>query len=248
MKLPRIIIEPDRIDKDEISFSLEQSRRLCSVLRLKIGDQALVSTGSKDYLVMVTLSDKKNARGRILSATEVVLSDSRFVLAFGCVRPDPMEQIFRHCTELGVTDFAPLTCVRSMRRPVTPKQRWNAIVESAAAQSHRSPAPRIFPPMRVEEFLALDIPASCKLLLSPAGAPILAGLKTADLTSVAAMAGPEGGFDDREIAAAEAAGYSPVSLGTEAILRTETAAVAVCALVMAHRALDGSAPLNPGEL
>ena len=45
--------------------------------------------------------------------------------------------------------------------------------------------------------------------------------------------GPEGGFDAQETAAAESAGFLPVSLGPR-ILRAETAVLSACVLVQ-HR-------------
>ena len=51
--------------------------------------------------------------------------------------------------------------------------------------------------------------------------------------SVALMIGPEGGFSAREVQAAQAVGFLPVSLGPR-ILRTETAAIVAAALVQSY--------------
>ena len=49
--------------------------------------------------------------------------------------------------------------------------------------------------------------------------------------SVGIFIGPEGGFDVDEIKEAEASGISPITLGKR-ILRTETAGMAVLAILM----------------
>ena len=49
--------------------------------------------------------------------------------------------------------------------------------------------------------------------------------------SVAVMIGPEGGFTEEEVAWARDNGVVPISLGPR-ILRTETAAIVACALVL----------------
>jgi 16S rRNA (uracil1498-N3)-methyltransferase len=49
--------------------------------------------------------------------------------------------------------------------------------------------------------------------------------------SLSLFVGPEGGFDEREVADARAAGVQTVSLGPQ-ILRAETAAIAATALAL----------------
>jgi len=49
--------------------------------------------------------------------------------------------------------------------------------------------------------------------------------------AVALLIGPEGGFTDEEVAAARAGGARAIGLGPR-ILRTETAAVVACALIL----------------
>ena len=51
-------------------------------------------------------------------------------------------------------------------------------------------------------------------------------------TKVELLIGPEGGLDDGEIMAAEAAGFTPVRLGPR-VLRTETAAVTALSVLQA---------------
>ena len=50
-------------------------------------------------------------------------------------------------------------------------------------------------------------------------------------TDIAVFIGPEGGFDSAEVAAAEEAGFVPVTLGKR-ILRTETAGLCVLSALM----------------
>jgi 16S rRNA (uracil1498-N3)-methyltransferase len=70
------------------------------------------------------------------------------------------------------------------------------------------------------------VPPPLRLLADPAGGP-LAEIDAGEADVLAAI-GPEGGFTERERAAALAAGWRPVSLG-QRILRVETAAVALAA-------------------
>ena len=73
-----------------------------------------------------------------------------------------------------------------------------------------------------------------RLAADPAGEPLLEESREVEAIHVAI--GPEGGFDDTELAAFQTDGWRRVSLGKR-ILRVETAAVAMAAL--AGRALGG---------
>jgi 16S rRNA (uracil1498-N3)-methyltransferase len=80
-----------------------------------------------------------------------------------------------------------------------------------------------------------DSGAAVLLPWEEAGAPlgpVLAAARAAP--AVHAAIGPEGGFAPAEIALARAAGLAPVSLGPR-ILRAETAALAVCALLLVEQ-------------
>ena len=68
------------------------------------------------------------------------------------------------------------------------------------------------------------------LIAHPCGSP-LDRTAMAEATEVIAMVGPEGGFTDEELAAAEQAGLVRVSLGPH-ILRVETAAISLAALFL----------------
>ena len=56
-------------------------------------------------------------------------------------------------------------------------------------------------------------------------------LQSAEPQNAAVIIGPEGGLTEQEVAAARKAGAEVVTLGKR-ILRTETAAIVVCAIIM----------------
>ena len=70
-----------------------------------------------------------------------------------------------------------------------------------------------------------------RLLLAPAARLRLAQMARPTI-GVTLLVGPEGGFEDGELAAAATAGFQGVSLGPR-VLRTETAAMAALAAMMA---------------
>jgi 16S rRNA (uracil1498-N3)-methyltransferase len=122
------------------------------------------------------------------------------------------------------------------RRPAEKKERWEAIVKSAAEQCGRVQCPEVEAPVMLEEFLESDLGRQTRLLLSPSAqaVPLFEVLETARPGEAVLLVGPEGGFHEDEEAHALGTGFVPVSLGSH-ILRTETAALMVSGmLVMWH--------------
>jgi 16S rRNA (uracil1498-N3)-methyltransferase len=68
---------------------------------------------------------------------------------------------------------------------------------------------------------------ACVVIAQPGGRP-LADAVSATATDILALVGPEGGFTDDELAAAEQAGAIRTALGPH-VLRVETAAIALAA-------------------
>ena len=78
-------------------------------------------------------------------------------------------------------------------------------------------------------YLPKDTPAgACVVIAHRDGRPLTADIVPAEALEVIALVGPEGGFTDQELTAAEHAGVIRISLGPH-ILRVETAAIALAA-------------------
>jgi 16S rRNA (uracil1498-N3)-methyltransferase len=154
------------------------------------------------------------------------------VLATAVPKGDRFDWLVEKATEIGVTRLVPLIARRSAVDPRSAKlDRLRRRVVEACKQSGRSRLMELDEPMRWEDWLeSPPSETSTKLLADPRGRPIGTGLGLA--RGVAIAIGPEGGFTNEEVDAAERAGYRPVSL-TPTILRVETAALASCAAVVA---------------
>jgi len=68
------------------------------------------------------------------------------------------------------------------------------------------------------------------LIAHPEGKP-LGNVRLAGVKAIFYLVGPEGGFGSEEIGQAESAGFKPVQLPVGGILRVETAAVAMLAML-----------------
>lgn len=148
-----------------------------------------------------------------------------------------MELIIQKATELGVGVIVPFRSRHSMsleeREAHQPKaHRWHAIALKAVKQCRRAAVPAVAPYCSFEEALEIARPLECKILLLEGERTHLSSFlrDTPPPGSVALMVGPEGGWDAEEIQKAREARFRAVGLGGR-ILRTETAAIAACAIL-----------------
>ena len=222
----------------------EDVNHMKNVLRLKVGEEVLVSGGNnREYLCRIREYDTDRAVLEIAEEHEAGRElPVRVHLFQGLPKGDKMELIIQKCVELGVHEIIPVTMKRCVMKLEPKKEaariaRWQAISESAAKQSGRDLIPQIHGLMSMKE--ALDYAAGMDGGMVPyelaegmeATKNALSGLKPGQ--DIAVFIGPEGGFEVSEVEACEAIGLSKVSLGKR-ILRTETAGFTTMAILMYH--------------
>jgi 16S rRNA (uracil1498-N3)-methyltransferase len=148
-----------------------------------------------------------------------------------------MELIIQKTTELGVKVIVPFKSRHSIslaeREAIQPKaHRWQPIALKAAKQCRRSIVPWVAPFCSFEKALEQARPLDLKMILLEKEeerlAPLIKDMPPPQ--GIALMVGPEGGWDGEEVEQARAEGFLFVGLGGR-ILRTETAAIAACAIL-----------------
>ena len=137
-------------------------------------------------------------------------------------------------TQLGVSRIVPFVSARSVVRTLAPakRERWARVAREAAETARRGRIPAIDEPREWDNlFDALDAPVVIAWegeVLTKLGDAIPQALR------FSLVIGPEGGLAMEEIALARDKGAVTGSLGRRN-LRSETAAIAAVALVMAAR-------------
>lgn len=223
----RIIVDERDILGNRIRLSTRNRAHICDVLRMGSGDRLIASDGSGSFLVR--LDSVREFDGWAVIEERIALPTERFLnitLAFGCVRPDPMEQIFRHCTELGVKSFIPVLFERCNRRPTEKKKRWENVIDSACSQSGRSIIPSVTDPVTLNQFLQSLHGMGGRIFLSATvGAqPMYAMMQQLESRELTILVGPEGGLTANEFQQVRAQSFLEASL-SPLTLRTETAAI-----------------------
>jgi len=150
-----------------------------------------------------------------------------------------MELIIQKATELGVKAIVPFKSLRSIslqeREARQPKaHRWQHVALRATKQCRRAYLPYVAPYCTFREALQLAEGADLKIILYEGEKgrglrELLEGVSPP--RKVALLVGPEGGWEAEEVEEASERGFVPVGMGGR-ILRTETAAITACAILM----------------
>lgn len=234
--------EPSQIGEKEICITGSDVNHIKNVLHMRPGEQVCIYDGAyHEYLCSLQTIDSDTIVAEILQKREQTSElSSKLYLFQGLPKSDKMDLIVQKAVELGACEVIPVATKRSVvkldeKKRAAKQKRWQAIAESAAKQSARAMIPQVMPVMTLQEAFAYA-DGFDKNLIPYELTEGMAGTKQAlaDLQSgmsVGVFIGPEGGFDEQEIALAREHGIVPVSLGRR-ILRTETAGLCMLSVLM----------------
>ena len=217
----------------------DASAHLLRVLRLGPGSVVRLFNGDgHDYEATLLTADRRGAEAEVTARHAVAVeSPLRITLAQGIARGEKMDLVLQKATELGVAAFAPVVTERTevkldAERTGKRLAHWQGVVVAACEQSGRAVVPRVAEPLSLAAYAAAET-AALRLVLDPRGGVGARGLSLPAGTTVALVAGPEGGLSERDLAILHAAGFTGLKLGPR-ILRTETAGLAAIAALRAH--------------
>lgn len=161
----------ENIHDTYIDITGDDVNHVKNVLRMKTGDELLISSGSNvDYYCHISEMTDDNIRAEIDSIDEEGRELGIKVWLFqGLPKGDKMELIIQKMTELGVYRIVPVSMKRSVvkldkKKADSKVKRWNMISESAAKQSKRSIIPEIMPVCTFNEALEMSQQLDVKLL------------------------------------------------------------------------------------
>ena len=207
----------------------EEAQHAAGSRRLHAGDALWLFDGRGLLARTTVIALDKRGRSielRVEERRKEAAPARRLHLASALPKGDRQSVLLDMATQLGMTDFTPLRCERSVVSASTNSaERWARVCLSACKQSRRLFLPALHPES-TPEALPLAGPA---LLAHPDGGALRAALPGAQ-SSLTLLVGPEGGFTESELRTFEDAGARRVSLG-RSILRIESAAVAMLAAV-----------------
>ena len=255
----RFYAPPDAFAPDGagVQLSPEESRHLRDVLRLRAGDEAFVFDGEgREFACVVVETGSGGGRGA-LARLEVrgraeppsPESSLRLSLGVALLKGEKFDLVVQKATELGASRIVPIVSrradvrLRDERDAGGRVERWRRLALEASKQSGRARVPPVEMPAAFGNFVAAGTDADGARLMfaerggGDAGALVRVGLSEfaggvegSRPTSVMALVGPEGGWEEEEVALASERGWTIITLGGRT-LRAETAAITVAALL-----------------
>lgn len=241
----QFFVEPSQIQDKKVIITGSDVNHIKNVLRLKTGEEIAVRNGvdGKEYRCGI----EEFAQDQVICSLRFVKEEgvelpSKIYLFQGIPKADKMELIVQKAVELGVYEVIPVAAKRCVvkldeKKARAKVNRWQGIAEAAAKQSKRGVIPVVQEPMTMKEAAAYAREMDVKLIPYELAKDMAHTKKIMESISpgesVAVFIGPEGGFEESEVAEAVAAGIVPITLGKR-ILRTETAGLTVLSWLMYH--------------
>lgn len=236
--MANFLVDKSVINGSEAVISGEEAKHIARVLRMEKGDSLTLCDGEGFFYDGVISSvGEKEVRADISSSYPAPTEPKLKITLFQGIPKNPkLETIVQKATEIGAVKIVPMNTSRivSKLEKDSKLERLRKIACEASKQSKRGIVPLVNEAVSFEK--ALSIASQSDLAIIPYEEERTMGLRElfnsrTNITSLAIMIGPEGGFEESEIDLARRFGVVPVTLGKR-ILRTETAGLAVMSAAM----------------
>ena len=238
--VPRLYIDADLSENEEISLSEGQSHYLLRVMRLDVGAPVCAFNGRDgEWDCEIVASSKKSVTLRPQRMTRAQAAGSDLWLVFAPLKVKARTSfIVEKAVELGAARIVPVITERTQMDKVR-TDKWRATAIEAAEQTERLDVPQIDEPVKLSALLG-GWDTSRQIIygdesgddesrpwggMPGRGAPISEVLRQDGQEKAAILIGPEGGFSRDERALLRSLEFVlPVTLGPR-ILRAETASL-----------------------
>lgn len=245
----QFFVESSQIQGSEIIIEGTDVNHIKNVLRMKPGEEVMISDGTdKHYICSIVAISEEQVTARIVDIdTNTTELPVKLYLFQGLPKADKMELIIQKSVELGVYEIIPVAMKRCVvkldaKKEKTKITRWQGIAESAAKQSKRMVIPKISSVMNFKEAVAYAKSLDYNIIPYEFANGMEQSKQVVKslgrYKSVGIFIGPEGGFEEAEIAYAKENNMQIISLGKR-ILRTETAGLTALSIIMFELEQDG---------
>ncbi|HLC76016.1 MAG TPA: RsmE family RNA methyltransferase [Candidatus Peribacterales bacterium] len=195
------------------------------VLRLKAGDSVILLDGQDHEADAVIESINPTSASLIISHLRDVTSEPKRHVRLYCavLQRGNMELVVQKATEVGVKEIVPIITARTVKTGLK-MERFQKIMREAVEQCGRGVMPVLSEPTDFTHALQTSalLPLNIFFHVGEEDVSWIDRVKKSSHVSV--WVGPEGGWTDEEVSAAQKRGFLIGSLGSLA-LRAETAAI-----------------------
>lgn len=234
----RFYSPPENFIENTVWLNLDETRHLRDVLRLREGEKIQVFNGEdREFLCEIEKIEKQKTLLKILEEISPAVPESNLnlTLAVALLKGEKFDLIVQKAVELGVSKLIPLTTkradvrIKDLKEAEKRLERWRKIALEACKQCGRARLTQIETPVDFGRFVEKS--DGEKILFAERNGERFSAIKPNEKMTI--VIGSEGGWDDSEINLAKANDFLIVTLDGR-ILRAETAAIAISALVQ-HR-------------
>ncbi len=216
------------IQDDHFLLEGEEAHHLLKVLRHQQGDTVMITDGLGTlYTTKISDANPKKCVLQIVKKekNENPKNYSLHIAIAPTKNSDRLEWFLEKATEIGIDEITPIVCQHSERRLIK-EERLIKVLVSAMKQSLKSYLPLLHPLKKFDTFIQESREPQRYICTMDADEMLHKRFDPSEKCLV--LIGPEGDFSKEEVTLAKKHGFVPVSLGNSR-LRTETAAVMVCA-------------------
>ncbi len=237
MKQPRFFEDITFQKGAEILLSESVTNHVSRVLRMKQGQEICLFNGQDQECLAVLVEVNKRSVTVELKSVHHYSRESSFSLTLvqALSKGDRFDLVVQKAVELGVEHLIPVITQRNNVRLDEAKRQkkqgqWQGIIQSASEQCGRNTLMKLSPIQGVTDYL-VNKSGAAHFVLDPYSKISFKEVAT-PISGAVFFIGPEGGFSEDEIQLMSQSGVEPVCFGPR-ILRTETAAIAVCSVAQA---------------
>lgn len=232
----RLFVEAPLVSGAEIALAAEQANYLVNVLRLGAGARLCVFNGRDgEWLAEIAEVRKRGCTLGLVEQVRAQESGPDLHYLFAPLKRSRLDYMVQKATEMGVARLRPVLTQRTIAERVNGERMRSNVIE-AAEQCGILRVPDVDEPARLEKVIA-GWDAGRRLILADEAADVANPLDALAAiprgSPLAVLIGPEGGFAPAERESLLGKPYvTRLSLGPR-IMRADTAAVAILALVNA---------------
>ena len=217
---------------DTLVLDEDSSKHISGVLRMKVGEQLLLTDGKGTKATAEIIDDhRKRCTVKIIQTQKEAQRKGSVTIAISLLKNAArFEWFLEKATEMGVAEIIPLLCQRTEKEKFR-EERLQHIITSAMLQSQQVWMPQLHPPTAFEKVVAqAGQTHKCIAHCLPQQKTTLQQLNMQEGETAIMLIGPEGDFTEKEIESALQHHFLPVTLGNTR-LRTETAGMVAAALL-----------------
>lgn len=227
----------DEINDNIYTLAGEDANHAIKSLRIKIGEKLILC--DKNAIEHICIVDKIEKGLVYLLILEKMACNSepssKITLYQSLLKGDKMEYIVQKAVELGAYEIVPMLTDRCISRPDKKSlnkkiNRWQKIALEAAKQSGRGIVPKVMPLLELKNIEKDLNNYDCSLIFYEGGGERIETLLPNRVKNASIFIGPEGGFEEKEVAFLKEHGAKKATLGKR-ILRAETAPIAALSII-----------------